>query len=258
MRFTSLGSGSKGNSLLVSTKEGLTSTTIMVDCGFGVRDIAQRLKRVGFEPADLSAILVTHEHGDHAGSALTLAKRYQIPLWMSYGTFQSLGKDFSGVELNFCRDGDSFPVNDLQIDAFTVSHDAREPLQFSVNDGRVRFGMLTDTGQVTPHISNALQGCDALMIECNYDKQMLEKSAYPFYLKKRISSIYGHLSNHCAAEFLNQYGFSRLKTIIGAHLSQNNNLPDLAKAAIDAVVGNNAIEVVIATQDEGFGWKELT
>ncbi len=256
MRFTSLGSGSKGNSLLVSTEDGLTSTTVMMDCGFGIREITRRLKRAGCEPADLSAIIVTHEHSDHAGSALTLAKRYRIPLWMSYGTFQSLGKDFSGIELNFCRDGDSFSVNDFQVNAFTVSHDAREPLQFSVNDGRVKFGMLTDTGQVTPHISSALEGCDALMIECNYDEQMLEKSAYPYYLKKRISSIYGHLSNYCAAEFLNQLDLSRLKTIIGAHLSQNNNLPELAKASIDAVVGENTIDVAIATQEEGFGWIE--
>ncbi len=252
-----MGSGSKGNSLLVSTEDGLTSTTVMMDCGFGIREITRRLKRAGCEPADLSAIVVTHEHSDHAGSALTLAKRYQIPLWMSYGTFQSLGKDFSGVELNFCRDGDSFSVNDFQINAFTVSHDAREPLQFSICDGHVKFGMLTDTGQVTPHISNALAGCDALMIECNYDEQMLEKSVYPYYLKKRISSIYGHLSNDCAAGFLNEYGSSHLKTIIGAHLSQNNNLPELAKRAIDAVVGSNAIEVVIATQEEGFGWMKL-
>lgn len=252
-----MGSGSKGNSLLVSAKDGLTATTVMVDCGFGIREITQRLKRAGCEPSGLSAVVITHEHSDHAGSALTLAKRYQIPLWMSYGTFQSLEKDFSGVELNFCRDGDSFFINDLQFDAFTVSHDAREPLQFSVNDGRVRFGMLTDTGQVTPRISNALQGCDALMIECNYDEQMLEKSLYPYYLKKRISSIYGHLSNHSAAGFLNGQGLSKLKTIIGAHLSQNNNLPELAKMAIDTVVGKNSIDVVIATQEEGFSWREL-
>ena len=252
-----MGSGSKGNSLLMSTEDGLTSTTVMMDCGFGIREMTRRLKRAGFEPAGLSAIIVTHEHSDHAGSALTLAKRYQIPLWMSYGTFQSLGKDFSGVEVNFCRDGDSFTVNDLQVNAFTVSHDAREPLQFSIDDGRAKFGMLTDTGQVTPHISNALTGCDALMIECNYDEQMLEKSVYPYYLKKRISSIYGHLSNDCAAGFLSEHGLSRLKTIIGAHLSQNNNLPELAKTAIDAVVGKNAIEVVIASQEEGFGWKKL-
>lgn len=258
MRFTSLGSGSKGNSLLVSTKDGTTSTTVMMDCGFGVREITRRLKRVGCEPADLSAIVVTHEHSDHVGSALTLARRYRIPLWMSYGTFQSLGKDFSDIELNFCRDGDSFSVNDFQIDAFTISHDAREPLQFSVRDGRVKFGMLTDTGQITSHISNALQGCDALMIECNYDEQMLAKSVYPFYLKKRISSIYGHLSNDCAAGFLDEHGMSRLKTIVAAHLSQNNNLPELVKKAIDVVVGKNAIEVVIATQDTGFEWMELT
>lgn len=152
----------------------------MFDCGFGIREMLRRLERAGRFPADLSALIVTHEHGDHAGGVLAFARRYRIPVWMSYGTFQSLGKDFSGIDVNFCRDGDSFVVGGLQISAFTISHDAREPLQFHMTDGAMKFGMLTDTGQVTPHIANALSGCDALMVECNYDDRMLEKSGIPF------------------------------------------------------------------------------
>ncbi len=229
----------------------------MFDCGFGIREMQRRLERAGRSPADLSALIVTHEHGDHAGGVLAFARRYRIPVWMSYGTFQSLGKDFSGIDVNFCRDGDSFVVGGLQISAFTISHDAREPLQFHMTDGAMKFGMLTDTGQVTPHIANALSGCDALMVECNYDDRMLEKSAYPFYLKKRISSVYGHLSNSCAGEFLAQVDHSRLKKVIGAHLSQNNNLPELAREAIEEVVDAGRTEIVIAGQDDGFEWMEI-
>ena len=175
-----------------------------------------------------------------------------------YGNFRMLeGKDFSGIDVNFCRDGDSFVVGGLQISAFTISHDAREPLQFHMTDGAMKFGMLTDTGQVTPHIANALSGCDALMVECNYDDRMLEKSAYPFYLKKRISSVYGHLSNSCAGEFLAQVDHSRLKKVIGAHLSQNNNLPELAREAIEEVVDAGRTEIVVAGQDDGFEWTEI-
>ncbi len=258
MKLTSLGSGSKGNSLLVSAKDGLTETTVMFDCGFGIRETQRRLERAGRSPADVSALVVTHEHSDHAGGVLAFARRYRIPLWMSFGTFQSLGKDFSGIDINFCSDGDCFAIGDLQISAFTISHDAREPLQFHMTDGAVKFGMLTDTGQVTPHIANALSGCDTLMVECNYDDHMLEKSAYPFYLKKRISSIYGHLSNNCAGEFLAQMDQSRLKKIIGAHLSQNNNLPELARQVIEKAVDTGRIEIVVAGQDNGFEWVDIS
>ena len=118
----------------------------MVDCGFGIRETECRLERVGCSPSDLSALIVTHEHSDHAGGVLAFARRHRIPVWMSYGTFQSLGKDFSEIDLNFCREGDCFEVGDLQISAFTVSHDAKEPLQFHMTNGAVKFGMLTDTG----------------------------------------------------------------------------------------------------------------
>lgn len=256
--MTSLGSGSKGNSLLVSAKDGLTETTVMFDCGFGIRETLRRLERTGCSPAGLSALVVTHEHSDHAGGVMAFARRYRIPVWMSYGTFLSLGKDFSEIDVRFCRDGDCFAVGDLQISAFTVSHDAKEPLQFHMTDGTVKLGVLTDTGQITPHIVNALSGCNALMIECNYDDRMLEKSSYPFYLKKRISSIYGHLSNNCAGEFLARMDHSRLKKVIGAHLSQNNNLPDLARQAIEKVIDAEKTEVVVAGQDEGFGWMKIT
>lgn len=253
-----MGSGSRGNSLLIAAKDGVTNTTVMVDCGFSIRETERRLARAGCRFSDLSAIVVTHEHSDHAGGVVALARRHHIPVWMSYGTFQSLKKDFSGIDLNFCRDGDRFSIGNLQLSAFTVSHDAQEPLQFHVTDGAVKFGLLTDTGQITSRVSSALASCDVLMIECNYDEAMLEKSFYPYYLKKRISSTFGHLSNERAADFLSGLDTTRLKKVVCAHLSQNNNLPKLAKEAIASAVNTARTEVLVAGQKDGFDWLEVS
>ena len=257
MKAASLGSGSKGNALLVSVRNGLTETTVMFDCGFGIREIQRRLERVHCRPEQVTALIVTHEHGDHARSVLPFARRYHVPVWMSEGTFRAIGKDFSGVDLHFCRDGDSFAVKDLQISAFSVSHDAREPLQFHVTDGIVKFGMLTDTGQVTASIRDALSGCNALMLECNYDDDMLARSPYPFIVRRRIGSVYGHLSNRCAADLLSSLDVTRLKQVIGAHLSETNNLPELAFRSLCDVVDADRVDVMVAGQATGFEWIEI-
>ncbi|MBS7328628.1 MAG: MBL fold metallo-hydrolase [Oxalobacter sp.] len=257
MRLTSLGSGSKGNSLLVTAIDGMHRTTVMFDCGFGIRDIHQRLKRVGCQPEELDAVFITHEHGDHANGILPLAKRYGIPLWMSNGTFQGMGKDFSEVDLNFCRDGDCIEIGSLKVTAFTTSHDAREPLQFHLTDGVSKIGMLTDTGQVTPHIQRELSACHLLLLECNYDEGMLRTSHYPEHLKRRIRSVYGHLSNDDAASFLMEVDRSCLRAVVACHLSQNNNLADYARKAIEEAVSRHGIQVMVADQENGTDWIDV-
>ena len=153
---------------------------------------------------------------------------------------------------------DSFTVRDLQVSAFAVSHDAREPLQFHVTDGAVKFGMLTDTGQVTVPIRQALSGCNVLMLECNYDDDMLKRSSYPFVVRKRIGSVFGHLSNRCAADFLSEFDSVHLTKVIGAHLSETNNLPDLAFRSLHDAVDTGRVAVMVASQVDGFGWTEIS
>lgn len=257
LKFSSLGSGSKGNALLVSASDGITTTSVMIDCGFGVREMERRLARSAMTPSALSAVIVTHEHSDHAGSVFRFAACHDIPVWMSYGTFHALGRKNPDVNVCFCRDGDRLAIGDLQFSAFTVPHDAREPLQFHVTDGNSKLGILTDTGQITPHLMVELGGCDALMIECNHDVKMLEKSSYPYFLKRRISSVHGHLSNEDAAQFVEELDQTRLKKIIGAHLSQQNNCPELVRDRLKTAIKNSGTEILIACQEDGFNWVEI-
>jgi phosphoribosyl 1,2-cyclic phosphodiesterase len=257
LKFASLGSGSEGNALLISTASGTTRTTVMLDCGFGIRETERRLARLQMNPSDLTGIVVTHEHQDHVGGVFKFARRHRIPVWLSFGTFQAVREDRAGVLINFCRDGDRLAIGDLELFPYTVPHDAREPVQYVASNGRVRLGVLTDAGQSTPHLLQALSACDALMLECNHDRQMLADSTYPPSLKQRIGGAYGHLSNQTSAEILAALNRSRLKTVVGAHLSQQNNTPELARAALRGALGADPAEVMIACQQDGFDWIEL-
>lgn len=229
----------------------------MLDCGFPIRETERRLERLGMAPADISGILVTHEHQDHVGGVFKFARRHRVPVWLSYGTYQAVIKSVEDVQVNFCRDGDRIAIGDLELNPYTVPHDAREPVQYVACNGSVRLGVLTDAGQSTPHLVQALGGCDALMLECNHDRQMLANSTYPPSLRKRIGGAYGHLSNDTAMEILGLLDRSRLKMVVGAHLSQQNNTPELARKALCSVLDPAKTRVEIACQEEGFGWMNI-
>ncbi|WP_321794548.1 MBL fold metallo-hydrolase [Caballeronia sp. J97] len=257
MRFASLGSGSEGNALLVEASSGTTTTRVLLDCGFSGKEVERRLARLNCRAEDLDAIVITHEHTDHIGSALTLARRWSIPLHMSWGTARAIGADEADVELNVLWGDESVAIGDLSVLPYTVPHDAREPLQYVFSDGACRLGVLTDVGVSTPHITSVLSGCDALVLESNHDVDMLAASRYPPSLKARIGGTHGHLNNEAAAAILASLDRSRLRHLVAAHLSQQNNLPHLAQAALASALGACAVDVVVATQAEGFDWLTL-
>lgn len=230
----------------------------MLDCGFGIRETERRLARLGMGPEDLSGIVVTHEHQDHIGGVFKFARRHSLPVWLSFGTYQAVRDDCINVAFHLCRDGDRLAIGDLEFTPYTVPHDAREPIQYLASDGRVKLGVLTDAGQSTPHLVQVLGGCDALMLECNHDRQMLADSTYPPSLKQRIGGAYGHLSNQTAAEILGSLDQIRLKKVIGAHLSQANNTRNLARSALGSALTTAQTEIMIACQDDGFDWIDLT
>ncbi len=255
MRFCSLGSGSGGNATVVEAREGHHTHRVVIDCGFSLREFETRLARAGLHPSDLHAVFVTHEHGDHVGCALTLARRHNLPLWTSRGTWRAIGSpENSGVDLRFARDGEAIEIGSLRLLPYTVPHDAAEPLQLRCSDGARHLGVLTDAGSATAHLLERLRGCDALLLECNHDAELLAQSRYPASLKARIGGRHGHLSNDTAAEILRECGHAGLRHVVAAHLSEQNNTPDLARAALAAACGAAASDIVVADPAEGFGW----
>lgn len=254
LRFASLGSGSQGNGLVVA----LGDTHVLLDCGFGLADTVFRLSRLGISPQQINAVVVTHEHDDHIGGVGRFAKRFGIPVWLTYGTLRGFEALFSGVELCVVENYASFAVGALQIEPYPVPHDAREPAQYVFSDGARRLGVLTDAGESTRHMEKVLSSCDALVLECNHDPAMLAKSSYPRRLQSRIAGRFGHLDNAAAAALLSALDRERLQHVIAAHLSQQNNTPDLARNALAGVMGCSPEWIGIADQASGFDWRELT
>ncbi|PTY37110.1 MBL fold metallo-hydrolase [Saccharospirillum sp. MSK14-1] len=251
MRFTSLGSGSKGNATLIESGD----TRILVDCGFGLRDVESRLKRRGVDPQSLTAILVTHEHGDHLKGAPMLANRYRLPLYTTPGTSRSFKTAVATYQpINVHQ---SFRLGDIDIEPVTVPHDAREPSQFVFQAGDYRLGLLTDLGSVTPLVRDRYRHCQALLLECNHDPRMLAEGPYPPSLKRRVGGDWGHLSNQQAADLLASLDLNTLKHLMISHISEQNNHPDLARAALDPVLDGAAAVVQTLSQDEGCDWIDL-
>lgn len=254
LRFASLGSGSRGNAMVVEAG----NTKVLLDCGFGPRELNSRLKRLGLVIEDFAAILVTHEHSDHSAGVFKCARRHQIKVHMTHGTFSASAESEETLpSLCLIDTHQPLTVGDLEIHPYPVPHDAREPVQFVFSDGRHRLGVLTDTGCVTPHIVTMLNVCDALVLECNHDLDMLDNSTYPWTLKQRIRGRYGHLDNQASANLLAGLDHSRLQHVIAAHLSEQNNTPQRARAALASAINCDEEWIGVATQDDGFTWREL-
>ncbi|MHA7879189.1 MAG: MBL fold metallo-hydrolase [Saccharospirillum sp.] len=253
MRFTSLGSGSKGNATLVQSRE----TLIMIDCGFGLKEAETRLEARGFKPEQLSAILVTHEHGDHLKGALMLSDRYEIPLYSTPGTARAFKREVAAFQpINVHQ---SFTLGDFIVHPVTVPHDAREPSQFVIQCDHLRLGVLTDLGSITPLVIDAYRHCDAVLLECNHDVQMLAEGPYPPSLKRRVGGDWGHLSNEQAASLLREIASERLQHLVLSHISDKNNHPDLALQALAAVLEQSPCEpaITVLSQEEGCPWLKL-
>jgi phosphoribosyl 1,2-cyclic phosphodiesterase len=257
MRFCSLGSGSAGNATLVEAASGTTTTRVLVDCGFSLRELSGRLGRIGLAPDDIDAVFVTHEHGDHVGCAATLVRKHGVALWTSRGTWRAIGQPDLPAPPCFARDSEPITIGDLALLPYTVPHDASEPLQLTFSDGQSRLGVLTDAGISTPHLLAHLQACDALLLEFNHDRERLARSSYPASLKARIGGRLGHLANDTAAEILGACLHGAMRHVVAAHLSEQNNSPELVRDAMARATGASGDEFVVADAAAGFGWLSL-
>lgn len=266
LRYTSLGSGSEGNALVVEALDDQRQVCgrVLLDCGFGSRELTRRLSARGLDWPDLDAILVTHEHADHLGCAFTVAQRHHVCVLASHGTMEAAheitgaGKLDTTLQRRLCSHA-SFALGALEIHPFPVPHDAAEPTQFVFVHGDTRLGVLTDVGSPTPYIVQMLSVCDGLVLEANHDPALLQNNAqYPSGLKRRIAGNYGHLSNEAAAHILMAVDKRRLKRLHAAHLSQQNNEMDLVLESFQRALAEGACPALgVATQEHGFDWVEI-
>ncbi len=254
MRFCLLGSGSGGNATLVEKGQ----TRILIDSGFSLKELEQRLQRSGIEVQSLSAVVVTHEHNDHIGGIGPLARRYKLPVWMTRGSYRGAAQRLGKIpELHFLNCHQPFAIGELELTPFPVPHDAEEPCQFTFGDGVHRLGVLTDCGSSTPHIEQQLSGCDALILECNHDSGMLANGPYPPSLQARVGGPMGHLSNSQAAAIARTIDTSRLQHLVAAHLSEKNNRPQLAANELAEALGCGTDWIALAGQEWGLDWREI-
>jgi phosphoribosyl 1,2-cyclic phosphodiesterase len=254
LRFASLGSGSRGNALLLETPH----VRLLIDCGFPAREIERRLSKLSVDPQTLDGILVTHEHGDHIRGVGAMARRYALPVWMTVGTCRnaSYGElpSFNSID---CHAG-WLSFGDLEVLPFPVPHDAREPCQFIFQAAGRRLGLLTDTGHITPHISALLQGCDSLILEFNHDREMLATGPYPPSLQARVGGSHGHLSNEQAIGLLKGLSCDKVQYLLASHLSEKNNTQKRVEQAVNEAVPGLASALSFATQNRESRWFGLS
>ncbi len=251
MRFASLGSGSKGNATLIESQQ----ACLLVDCGFTIKETERRMARLGRTPEDLTAILVTHEHSDHIKGVLPLARKYNLPIYSSFATadYREMRNFDNWQALSLDR---AVTIGGFSVTPVAVPHDAREPCQFVFRYQKKTFGLLTDLGSITPFVREQYRDCDALLLECNHDVPMLQQGPYPLSLKRRVAGDWGHLNNGQAADLLHSVNVERLQHVVMAHLSEHNNTPELARAAVEPILVNSEA-LLSADQQAGFDWLDI-
>nr|WP_302184236.1 MBL fold metallo-hydrolase [Pseudomonas donghuensis] len=231
------------------------NTLLLVDCGFSLRETERRLALLGVSAAQLSAVLVTHEHADHVHGVGLLSRRYNVPVYLSRGTLRGMRKPVEAA--GFLAAHDTLQLGDLSVTAVGVTHDALEPLQYVFGDGRRRFGVLTDLGSYDAALLSSYQGLDALLIEANHCRDLLGRGPYPMFLKQRVGGDYGHLNNHQAARLVSELDWQNLQHLVLAHLSSKNNQPQLARQCFVDTLGCDPDWLQVANQDSGLDWREI-
>ena len=249
MKVAVLGSGSRGNSILVANEK----TRVLVDAGFSAKALEQRLGLLGVLPEEIDAIVITHDHGDHTRGAGVFARRHGTPVFITDSTLEACGSIFKGEEsLRSYRAGFSFSVGSLRVDPFLTAHDARDPVAVALTDSVTGFklGVATDLGRPTSQVRHALARSDVLVLEANHDPGLLHQGPYPAAVRARIASSHGHLSNEAAAQLALELLHPRLAAIILAHLSAECNRPDLAEGVVGHVLREAGYHGVLAVAEQ--------
>lgn len=255
MRFCVLGSGSSGNCVLIESGE----ERILVDAGFSCREIERRLDEVGVSSRSFSAVLLTHEHGDHTRGAPRFSRRHSVPIHATRGTLSALRIPQHAPTPVVIESGRVLEVGPFRLQPFEVPHDAREPIGLVIESGGARLGIAADLGRRSARAWKLLRELDALVLETNHDIQMLQQGPYPWPLKRRIAGDLGHLSNRDAADGLREVLSTRLRWVVLYHLSRTNNRPTLAREAVARVLslGAGRTRICVSEQSRPTPWMAL-
>ncbi|MGZ4031990.1 MAG: MBL fold metallo-hydrolase [Tumebacillaceae bacterium] len=242
MRFSVLCSGSTGNSIYVETDE----AKVLIDAGVSGKQILAGLEEVGAS-AELDALLVTHEHSDHVRSVGVMARKVKgVGVYATQGTWEGMEKyvgEIGGPQRNVFRVGESLSFGDLKIEPFAISHDAREPVGFCFYQGDTKLALATDLGYVSDRVKEAIEGADAFIFEANHDVEMLRMGPHPWSVKKRILGDKGHLSNEASGDALIEVLSGNSQDVYLAHLSPDNNMPEIAEITVRGILQQNGITV---------------
>jgi phosphoribosyl 1,2-cyclic phosphodiesterase len=250
MRFAVIGSGSKGNALVVQGG----GTTILIDCGFAPRELRRRMQSLDLQLGDIKAILLTHGHGDHTKGAKQVAGTFRIPTYASEGT-KRFCMGWGGLRNHVVVNaGEPFAIAGLTIRPTATPHDAPGSVCYVVDDGEERFGIATDLGAPCERVASALSSCDALVVEHNHDADMLRTGPYTAHLKRRIAGPRGHLSNDDGTRLLAMAKRPHLTRVLLGHLSEVNNTPALAMESARKIIDGADIELACAPQHHPTGW----
>jgi len=253
MKFCSLGSGSLGNSYILAHGE----QVIVIDCGFNISEFQKRIKKLQIDPLSITAMLLTHEHEDHSRSIFSIASKYNLPIYLTHGTYKMCQKKINKNKVNefiFINFLEVFKIGNIKITPIPVPHDAREPVQFKFEYNDKKIAIISDLGFGNQMLIDQIKNVDALILESNHDDNLLAKSKYPKSLKDRISGKYGHLSNTESAKILDLINTKNLLWLGASHLSKENNTSDLVKNSWRKVLKNNSIGINIIEQDNVTNW----
>jgi len=243
--ITAIASGSNGNCYYVGNR----TEAVLIDAGISCREIEKRMKRLGLSLLNVKALFISHEHSDHIQGVPVLAKKYDLPIYITTSTLQYSGLRLNGHSVRSFHNHESIPVGDLTVTTFSKAHDAADPYSFVVTGNGINVGVFTDIGTPCTHLVRHFSECHAAFLEANYDEQMLLRGSYPAHLKARIRGGNGHLSNKQALELFKTHKSAHLSHLLLAHLSQNNNCPKLVKELFTEHAGNTQIVVASRYQE---------
>lgn len=253
LEVASLGSGSSGNATLVRS----TKTSLLIDCGFTLKETLKRMATLGVAPSDLTAVLISHEHSDHVKGIGPLSRKFGVPIYLTHGTFRRL-KDNRLLAYELFHAHAPFTLGDIEVDPFPTAHDAAESCQFVLRKDNISFAVATDMGVCPPFVLGKLAGVNGVLIECNYDDDMLRNGPYPPSLQHRIRGQFGHLGNSQAGPVVRAIDHPSLETILLGHLSEKNNTEQCALDAVLASVVRNPERVEVLTQHAASRWIAIT